>query len=275
MYIDDELNKTATCTPGSYYWNINGLSVGSHILKIEVSGDNDSTQTLDFLIEVIASEYSPLNIIESGLIYRLSAEGRSNQDDDRENPIDNSGNNVKATLHNFNFFTNGWINEELVCDGNAYVEIDLQPWISNAIYGSTIEIQYTGLDIGLSDAVILDYTDVNTPYKGVSINLEQSVMRSAANTGTVSIDKDVETTISFVIDRESKFGKIYIDGICSTAFFLSDSGSGVNATREDFSHSQKIYLNCKKGKERCEQQGWKTSCKFGSYFKKWHKSDIE
>ena len=74
-------------------------------------------------------------------------------------------------------------------------------------------------------------------------------MKSLANTGTLSVDKDADTTLTFVIDRSEKFGKIFINGICSRAFSLSDSGSGVNATREDFTHSQKIYLNSKKGLE--------------------------
>mgnify|MGYP003291783571 FL=1 len=249
LYLNGKENKTLKCNPGTYYWTLNDLDVDDYNIKIEVSGAYDEMQTLEFSFKVISSGFEPIRATTDGLIYRLNAKSRTNQDTDREFPMDDSGKGVVTQLHNFNWFSNGWIDGELVCDGEAYVEIDLQPWISNAIYGSTIEIQYTGLDIGLSDAVILDYTDVNTPYKGVSISLEQSVMRSAANTGTVSIDKDVETTISFVIDRESKFGKIYIDGICSRAFFLSDSGAGVNATREDFSHSQKIYLNCKKGKE--------------------------
>ena len=247
MFIDNTLSKTVECTPGSYYWTINNLEVGSHNLKIEVSGANDEPQTLEFEVVIEVSDYIPLKAETGGLIYRLSAKGRTNQDSDKESPIDNSGNSVVTTLHNFNFFTNGWIDDELVCDGNAYVEIDLKPWQGNALYGSTIEVQFTGLDIGLSDARIFDYTDIDDPYKGVFIDLENSKMKSLANTGEITLDKDEETTLTFVIDRANKFGKIFIDGICSRAFSLSDTGSGVNAVREDFTHSQKIYLNSKKG----------------------------
>ena len=247
MFIDDELVKTSNCLPGTYYWTIDRLSVGSHILMIKVSGENDEPQVLDFLVQVEETDYMPLEINTQGLIYRLSAKGRTNQDSDKETPVDNSGNGVVAKLHNFNYFTNGWIDDELICDGNAYVEIDLYPWQSNALYGSTIEIQYTGLDIGLMNARVLDYTDVEEPFKGIFIDLESAMMKSLANTGEIYTDKDVETTISFVIDRSNKFGKIYIDGICSRAFSLSDSGSGTSATREDFTHAQKIFLNSKKG----------------------------
>lgn len=247
LYLNNRLSKTLNCPPGTYYWTLNDLEVDKYKVKIEVIGAYDEPQTLELEFRVIASDYNPLKIVENGLQYRLSARGRTNQDSDREFPVDDSGNGVKATLHNFNFYTNGWIDDELVCDSSAYVEIDLKPWESNAIYGSTIEIQYTSIDIGLTDARILDYTDIEPPYKGVYVDIEESTMKSLASTGKVSVDKDTETTLTYVIDRRNKFGKIFVNGVCTRAFYLSDSGSGVNASREDFTHSQKIYLNSKKG----------------------------
>ena len=247
LFLNDKLNKELSCTVGTYYWTLNDLDVGSYKVRIEVSGAYDTAQFLEYNFTVTPSDYIPLKVSESGLSYRLSAKSRTNQDVDRANPIDDSGNGVVTTLHNFNWFTNGWIDGELVCDSNAYVEIDLKPWEDNAIFGSTIEIQYTALDIGFTDSRILDYTDIETPFKGAYIDIEESTLRSLANTGQVTLDKDVETTVTFVIDRKEKFGKIFINGICSRAFSLSDSGSGVNATREDFTHSQKIYLNSRKG----------------------------
>ena len=249
LYLNNRLSKTLNCPPGTYYWTLNDLEVDDYKVKVEVIGQYDEPQILELEFDVVASDYNPLKIIEQGLQYRLSARGRTNQDSDREFPIDDSGNGITTILHNFNFYTNGWIDDELVCDSNAYVEIDFKPWENNAIYGSTIEIQYTGLDIGLTDARILDYTDVDAPYKGIAVDIEKSSMKSLASTGEVSVDKDTETTLTFVIDRRNKFGKIFVNGVCSRAFFLSDSGSGVNASREDFTHSQKIYINSKKGLE--------------------------
>jgi hypothetical protein len=188
--------------------------------------------------------------VETGLQYRLSARGRTNQDIDRESPYDESGNGITTTLHNFNWFSNGWIDGELVCDSNAYVEIDFKPWESNAIYGSTIEIQFTALDIGFTDSRIFDYTDITTPYKGAYVDIEECKLNSIANEAKVSVGRDIETTVSFVIDRKNKFGKVFVNGICSRAFVLSDTGSGTSAQREDFTHSQKIYLNSRKGEDK-------------------------
>ena len=245
--LDNNLIKTAVSGVGSYYWTISTAAIGSHTWTIEVTSNQGEHQVISGEFTVIEGDYTPVQIVESGLVYRLSAEGRTNQDSDKENPTDNSGNGVKATLHNFNYFTNGWIDNTLVCDGNSYVEIDYFPWKDNAIYGSTIEIQFKGIDIGITGARIFDYTDIEPPYKGVYIDLEESTMSSLAQPGKVSTDSDTWMTLSYVIDRKNKFGKIYIDGICSRAFFLSDKGSGTTAVREDFSHAQKIFLNSKKG----------------------------
>lgn len=247
LYLNGKLKKSLSCNPGTYYWTLNDLDVGEYEVKVEVSGAYDEMQTLTRNFTVISSGYDPLKITEDGLIYRLCAKGRTNQDIDKANPEDDSGNGTITTLHNFNWFSNGWIDGELLCDGEAYVEIDCFPWIDNALYGSTIEIQYTALDIGKNDARVIDYTDIETPYKGFYVDIEEAAMNSLANNGKVYTDRDVEMTISFVIDRRNKFAKIYINGICSRAFSLADTGSGTSAVREDFTHEQKIYLNAKKG----------------------------
>ena len=247
LELDDSLDKSLSVGAGTYYWTLNDIRVGTHTYAIKVSSAYGEYAEVTGTFEVVEGEYTPLKIIQSGLIYRLSAKGRTNHDSDRSNPRDNSGNGVKATLHNFNYFSNGWIDDTLVCDGNAYVEIDTYPWSENAIYGSTIEIQFKGLDIGIFGARIFDYTDIETPYKGAYIDLEETTMKSLANTGKINIDADAWITISFVIDRKNKFGKIFVDGICSRAFSLSDTGSGTSAIREDFTHMQKIYLNSRKG----------------------------
>ena len=249
LYLDSQLEKTLDSPVGSYSWTLNKVAIGNHTAKIEVRSDYGEYQYLELNFEVVATEYTPQEINKQGLVYRLSAQGRTNLDSDRAEPTLDSEVTVKTTLHNFNWYTNGWIDGELICNSNAYVEIDYYPWKDNAIYGSTIEIQYEANDIGFTNARVIDYTDIEPPYKGFYIDLEESTMKSLANTGKVNVDKDVYTTLSFVIDRKNKFGKIFIDGICSRAFSLSDSGSGTSATREDFTHNQKIYLNSRKGSD--------------------------
>lgn len=250
LELDGSLVKTMSVPVGSYYWTLNDIPIGPHTFSIKVSSAYGEYMELNGEFIVIEGDYTPLKITEAGLLYRLNARGRTNNDSDRTNPVDNSGNGIKTTLHNFNYFSNGWIDNALVCDGLSYVEIDAFPWSDNAIYGSTIEIQFKGLDIGMFGARIFDYTDIETPYKGAYIDLEETTMKSLANSGKINLDSDRWITISFVIDRKNKFGKIFVDGVCSRAFMLSDTGSGTTAIREDFSHSQKIFLNSRKGEDK-------------------------
>lgn len=244
LYLDGVLAKTQNISRGSYYWIINDrLDLGDHTYKIELL-NGDDTRTIEGAFKVIQGSYTPLSINDKGLIYRLDPSTRTNDDSDKETPMYNG---IKAKLHNFNYSSNGWIDGELICSGGAYVDIDFYPWLSNedTANGSTIEIYYKAFDIG-RDALVFDYSDSETP-KGAKIGLNQcklSSMDHKDNTSFVTTDKYIK--VSFVIDRKQKFGKIFIDGICSRAFTLSDSGSGVNTVYEDFAHGSKIYLNYNK-----------------------------
>ena len=50
-----------------------------------------------------------------------------------------------------------------------------------------------------------------------------------------------------MIDRVSKFGKVFINGVCCDPFQLSDSSSGSQIIYEQIKHEEKIYLNSEKG----------------------------
>ena len=249
LYINNVLSKTLKQVSGSYYWTINDLEVDKYTVKIEALSSYGETSFVELKFKIIAGEYTPLKINQAGLIYWLNASGKTNNDLDRENPEDKSGNAVKTTLYNCNYSTNGWVNESLILDGNSYATIDIFPWGTNAINGSTIEIYYKANNIGIDDGRIFDYTDIYTPYKGCYIDMRDCKLASLANNRTCLLEEDEWQTVSFVIDRTTNkaFGKIYINGVCCGPIKLSDAGAGTSAVREDFSHEQKIYLNCKKG----------------------------
>lgn len=94
---------------------------------------------------------------------------------------------------------------------------------------------------------MLDYTAATKPYNGIYINSLETKLSSTVNEGSVTLDDGEEIKVTYVIDRENKFAKIYIDGCLCRALYLTDSGSGVNKVYEDFSHNEKIYLNSQKG----------------------------
>ena len=184
--------------------------------------------------------------------------GKSNQDSTGDIWVDESGNGHDARLVGFNFNTNGFINDELVCDNDAYVEIPWSPWSSNALNGSTIDIIYTPINSGIEDCRVLDYTsiidDTSTdeikPFKGIFADILQTIGSSASSGTSASKtnldDESGEIHLTWVLDRENKFFKIYINGILSRIMFLTDDGVGTNKFYEDFSHDNHItFRMCK------------------------------
>ena len=239
LYLDDSLYKELSSPRGNYYWVIDDrLAVGSHTYKIELINGSE-TLKVEGTFNVVQGEYTPVELAKNGLIYRLNPSTRTNTDNDREHPIIND---CQTDLYNFNFSSNGWVDGELVCNTGSYVEIDFKPYLENATSGSTVEIYFKSFDVGNADAMIIDYRDTYTN-KGFYIGLNDCALSSESATGTSFVCPDKYIKVSFVIDRYNKFAKIYINGVLSRAFKLTDSGSGVNTIYENFAHNNKIYIN--------------------------------
>lgn len=261
LKIDDRTVKTVTTTVGNYFWTIQSLAVGEHTLTIQVvSLDYSEVKELNLQVAVIKGEYVAVEPYTLGLLCDLNAVGKSNTDIDVTTWRDASGNGHDGKLVNFNFGTNGFVNDELVCDNDAYVVIEWSPWKQNAITGSTIDVIYTPINSGIEDCRIIDYTtitdDTSTaevkPFKGVFADVLQAIASSASSGASASKvnldDQSGEIHLTWVLDRDKKFLKTYIDGILCRIMYLTDSGSGTNKFYEDFSHDGYIYLNSTKGK---------------------------
>lgn len=249
LYLDGVLEKSQTMPAGSYYWTVSRLPIGEHTFKIEATGVQGDYAFIEFKVNIIEGIYTPIEPVSSGLIAYFNARGLSNQDDSRETWADLSGNGTVATLHNFNYGNNGWMGSYLQCSGDAYVEIDLQPYLDNVKQGSTIDIHFNQTSVGVEEARVLDYTEIETPNKGIYINSLETTLVSETSTGLVKLDENTDTRLTYVIDRQNRLAIIYLNGVINRVFPLSDTGTGVNATFEDFSHKEKIYLNSRKGED--------------------------
>ena len=308
LIMDGKIEKTQRLQVGSYYWTITSLAVGVHTLTIRAySDDGLEDVSISLTLEVEKGEYTPVEDYSYGLLCDLNAMGKSNQDSTGDIWVDESGNGHDGRLIGFNFNTNGFINDELVCDNDAYVEIPWSPWATNALNGSTIDIIYTPINSGIEDCRVLDYTsnlsggysisnknsldawdryfdkpiedkpsddcgaafegcfgyktDVKTkeervadtvpPFKGVFADITQTIGSSASSGASASKttldDESGEIHLTWVLDRENKFFKIYINGVLSRIMFLTDDGAGTNKFYEDFAHDNFIYLNSTKG----------------------------
>lgn len=262
LMIDGDIAKTQRLEVGSYYWTITDLPIGIHTITIRaVSDDGLDDKSLNLTLEVEKGEYVPVEDYKYGLICDLNAVGKSNQDTTGAVWVDESGNGHHGNLIGFNFSTNGFINDELICDNDAYVEIPWSPWAANAIGGSTIDIIYTPINSGMEECRVIDYTSITDdqseseikPFKGVFADITQAIASSASSgssSGKVNLDDESgEIHLTWVLDRTNKFMKTYINGILSRIMYLTDSGEGVNKFYEDFSHDNYIYLNSTKGKD--------------------------
>lgn len=245
LTLDGEVNKTLTSKRGSYAWTLNDMTLGSHSYKIDCTLGED-TVSLEGTFVVEQGAYTPLQINKDGLRYQMGCATRTNRDDDKEQFIyDNGTSQITTTLHGFNFETNGWVNGALLCTGGAYAEIDYACMEDNAPYGLTVEIDFKATDTGIQNAKVLECRDASTN-KGFHVALREAMLNSISNEARVYITPEERTTVSLQIDRQDKFAKIYVNGIITSAFKLSDSGSGVSAVLENFAHSGKIYVGCDK-----------------------------
>lgn len=241
QYLDGDLYKTLQSKRGSYSWTLNDLTVkDGYRYRIEVVTSTGERREISGSFDVIQGDFNPVQVNTQGLVYRLDASTRTNQDLDKENPVYEG---IQATLHGFNFSSNGWIDGVLKCNASTYVEIDYSPWGDNAPNGSTIEVVFKTENIGEDMARIFNYTDTFTN-KGAFIGFDEAKMCSISNNAKVFLNADEWTTVSFVLDRKNKFAKIFLNGICTRAFALTDSGTGVETSLEDFVVENKMYLNC-------------------------------
>ena len=144
-------------------------------------------------------DYTPIEDVTVGLICDLNAMGKNNNDDDVTTWVDATGNGHNGKLVNFNFGTNGFINDELVCDNNAYVVIEWSPWKDNALTGSTIDLIYTPINTGVEEARVIDYTEITNsassdeikPFKGLFADILRTIPASASSgtsAGKVNLD---------------------------------------------------------------------------------------
>lgn len=245
LTLDGKVNKTLTSKRGSYAWTLNDMTLGSHSYKIECTLGTDTVK-LEGTFVVEAGDYTPLQINTDGLRYQMGCANRTNQDDDKEQFIyDNGVSQITTTLHGFNFETNGWIDGALVCNGGAYAEIDYACMADNAPYSLTVEIDFKATDIGIHDARVLECRDTDTK-KGFHVALTEAKLNSISQEAKVYITPEERTTVSLQIDRQNKFAKIYVNGIITSAFKLTDSGSGTSTVLESFAHNGKIYVGCDK-----------------------------
>lgn len=261
FYIDEILVRTSNVQTGNYYWTISGtqMNIGVHKLDIIAYGAGGDRASVSVNIEIVQGEFTPIVNVDQGMVIFLDSDGYTNEQQNKEIWVDKTGNGHNGELINFNFATNGWNptvaevddngNEVtvkyngLVCNNDAYVRIPYKPFLENVINGYTMEIVFTPEHSGNENARVLEYVDHDSPYTGVFIDILEANIKSESETSMGTVDLDYESgeiQIDFVIDRENKRCLMYVNGIVSRYWMLSDSGT----KRENFAiDTDYIYIN--------------------------------
>lgn len=242
--INGVQQPTADAQLGMNFWDLGYVSIGTYDLEIQVTNTAGTIESniIQLRVNVQATDFTPVRPVEDYLLCWFDARGKSNSYEDREEWIDKSGNNVKATLVDVNYSNNGWIDDSLRLNGDAYVEIDLKPFEGGVSqYGLTIDVQYKFNHSGNDDARIFSCEMPIVPNCGASVYAEDIALL-----GTESINKSPNNEnnlirATFVIDPEAQRSYIYINAvICNTALLSSS---------DYFGHDGKIYLNAQRDKD--------------------------
>lgn len=245
-YVNNNLVGSGTCGLETNYYRTSSLIEGQHTIKVEVY---DVTQTVSdsitWNITVTASQYEMLKPVTTGSLFIGTAVNKSNADQNKEVWVgkDQDDNDVTATLTNFSFNSeNGWVDDKLIISGKSWVEVPVNPLANNARYGMTIDIEFLTKPIGVDDAEVLNLWN-DTDNCGIKITTDRLIMRSkAGNECNLFFSENEVVSATFVIDRNEKVAKIYINGVMCEGFPLSDYVANGVSYLEDFTVNSNIFL---------------------------------
>ena len=246
IYVDGNMVQEGTCGLATEYYRNSTLTEGVYRIKIEASDMAETvSDSIEFDVYVLPSEFQRVESATAGGKFLGTAKDKTNSDANRDKWIakDQDGNDVIAPLTNFLFNeTDGWIDNELVFNGVAGAEIPIKPLANNARYGFTLDIEFASKPIGVDDALVLDLWDYNKNC-GVKITTEELIIRSAVgNEARLYYEEDTITSAMFIIDRNEKKAKIYLNGVMCSAFNLSDYEANGVMMLEDFAVDDTIKI---------------------------------
>ena len=219
-YINDRLIDTVVKGRGEHFWNIgNSLDIGTYRLKIIAKTYDEAFTSNELVIpiEVTAEDFTPFKPVTRELLASFDANNKQNDSiSNRHIWEDLSGNNVQCTLHNFNYATNGWIDNTLTFMGKTYATVDLRPLANNIPKGFTIDILCKINNVGDLEATVLECKNDETPYQGFSINTYKAQMRSHGSKIVESQYRENDwVRQTFVVDKENRLMLIYVNGVIS------------------------------------------------------------
>ena len=192
-------------------WAYRPDTVGSQELKI-TCGRVSETLTLNVAESEIDVEAETLN-----MSLHLSSYGRSNNE---ATPGVWTSGDISAEFTNFNFVSDGWINDEdgitaLRVTGDARLEIPLKLFKEDFRgTGKTIEIEFATRNILNYDAVIMSCWSND---RGLKLTAQRAMLTSEQSSISTQYKEDEHVRLTFVVQKSTDYRlmTVYINGIMS------------------------------------------------------------
>ena len=172
------------------------------------------TTKYNFNVDVTESDVA-VGEATQGLVLRLSAAGRSN---DEENPANWSYGDITTTFENMDWKSSGWTGDALRLRNGAKAIIDYKPFVTDiAKDGCTIELEFTISNVLDRNANVI--TCLNET-KGFQITAEEASMYTGS---TKEVEDDDGNSVTTNVGVDSKFAS---DMLLKVAFVIGKRTDG-------------------------------------------------
>ena len=213
LLINDEPIQEITVGRTKQFWNLVDYPLGD--VKFTIFTD---TKQIDFNVKVEEADID-IEPVSTNLELYLSAKNRSNNESE-ETRNKWTYKDITATLTNFNWSTNGWINDGkgypiLRVNGVAKVDIPFQIFATDFLsLGKTIEFDFATRNIYDINKVLVTSFSGD---KGFEITSNSCRIKSAQSESSTKFKEDERVRVSFVIQTTSTYRliKTFINGIQS------------------------------------------------------------
>lgn len=209
----------------THYWNIDGLEPGDYKLKIHATTMDGAITSNEIIlnVSVVVNDFIPMKHVTRNMTLELDATNKSQSAADRD-VWKNFDDSPICKLHNFNYKTNGWMDNSLVFNGKTYAMVDYQPFLTNAVSGLTIDILCKIENVGDIGAYVFFCKNLMTPYQGAYIDAELASLSSwDAKEVDTNFQDNKFTQFTFVIDRDKQLLLLYVNGVMSKAVSIPSS----------------------------------------------------
>lgn len=204
-YVDDMetpkfVDVDSYPTPRINYWEVENLSIGQHLLKIESTTlDGQNTVSLQFAVTITSDGFEPHPATPNPIAY-FKAAGKQNSGATKKVWSSEVG-DITCNLFGFNYETNGFFDGDLKFEGKSYGVINYAPFANGMNDGGfTFEITYKARNTGDNDARVVHCYNENNR-QGIYIDTENAVFQTRAGALAMSgYEPERYITKTFVVD---------------------------------------------------------------------------